>query len=108
MPIMIFKSNFARRSAIIWVFDPQCLSYLIDKFGLIVCTTVADDISNNSGTCTGVDSCTSAPCQNHGVCITEVNAFFCQCTAFYTGSTCQTGTLISNHMKSKHYFIYFT
>ena len=38
-----------------------------------------------------VDNCMSTPCQNEGTCTSGVGTFSCQCTAGFTGDTCQTG-----------------
>ena len=41
---------------------------------------------------TDIDECASAPCQNGGTCIDQVNGYLCQCAPGYTDLQCQTGT----------------
>ena len=41
---------------------------------------------------TDVDECVSAPCQNSGSCIDQINGYLCQCAPGYTDLQCQTGT----------------
>ena len=36
-----------------------------------------------------INECASAPCQNAGTCVDEVNGYWCVCTAGYTGLLCQ-------------------
>ena len=38
-----------------------------------------------------IDECVSAPCQNGGSCIDQVNGYLCQCAPGYTDLQCQTG-----------------
>lgn len=40
---------------------------------------------------TDTDECVSAPCQNGGTCVDQVNSYRCQCEAGYTGPECLTG-----------------
>ena len=40
---------------------------------------------------TDIDECSSAPCQNGGTCIDQVNSYLCQCAPGYTDLQCQTG-----------------
>ena len=40
---------------------------------------------------TDIDECVSAPCQNGGTCIDQVNGYMCQCAPGYTDLQCQTG-----------------
>ena len=40
---------------------------------------------------TDIDECSSAPCQNSGTCIDQVNGYLCQCAPGYTDLQCQTG-----------------
>lgn len=35
-----------------------------------------------------IDDCSSAPCQNRGICRDLVNAFYCDCTNGWKGKTC--------------------
>ena len=37
-----------------------------------------------------IGECTSAPCQNNGTCVDEINAFICICMSGYTGDVCET------------------
>ena len=41
--------------------------------------------------CADVDECVSAPCQNGGTCVDQVNGYLCQCAPGYTDLQCQTG-----------------
>ena len=38
-----------------------------------------------------IDECASAPCQNGGTCVDQVNGYLCQCAPGYTDLECQTG-----------------
>ena len=38
-----------------------------------------------------IDECASAPCQNGGTCVDQVNGYLCQCAPGYTDLQCQTG-----------------
>lgn len=38
-----------------------------------------------------IDECVSAPCQNGGTCVDQVNGYLCQCAPGYTDLQCQTG-----------------
>ena len=40
---------------------------------------------------TDIDECASAPCQNGGTCIDQINGYMCQCVPGYTDVLCQTG-----------------
>ena len=42
---------------------------------------------------TDIDECDSRPCQNDGTCEDGINLFYCNCTAGYNGTTCETGML---------------
>ena len=37
---------------------------------------------------TQINTCTSNPCLNGGVCTPSINFYSCQCTSSYTGPTC--------------------
>ena len=37
-----------------------------------------------------IGECTSAPCQNNGTCVDEINRFTCNCSFGYTGDHCET------------------
>ena len=39
---------------------------------------------------TDIDRCVSAPCQNGGTYIDQVNGYLCQCAPGYTDLQCQT------------------
>lgn len=41
-----------------------------------------------------IGECESNPCENDGVCIDRVNGFTCNCTAGWTGLTCNKGKTI--------------
>ena len=38
-----------------------------------------------------IDECSSAPCQNGGSCIDQVNSFRCDCSGGYEGTRCEIG-----------------
>ena len=40
---------------------------------------------------TDVDECASAPCQNGGTCIDQVNGYLCHCEPGFTDLQCQKG-----------------
>ena len=37
-----------------------------------------------------IGECTSAPCQNNGTCVDEINRFTCNCSFGFTGDHCET------------------
>ena len=40
--------------------------------------------------CTEIDECLSEPCSQRGLCTDQVDSFFCNCTAGFTGPICDT------------------
>ena len=46
-----------------------------------------------------IGECTSAPCQNNGTCIDEINRFTCNCADGFSGNVCETSEILftENH-----------
>ena len=40
-----------------------------------------------------IDDCAGKPCQNDGNCTDEVNDFYCDCVAGYSGKNCSIGEI---------------
>jgi len=49
-----------------------------------------------AGGCTNINDCANNPCKNGGTCQDAVNAFTCNCSSPWSGSTCQNATLTIN------------
>jgi hypothetical protein len=43
--------------------------------------------------CTNINDCAGSPCKNGGTCVDGINAYTCNCTGSWSGSTCQNATL---------------
>ena len=57
--------------------------------GTLVPDCACIETSEGDGvTCTDIDDCADAPCQNSGTCIDAVGAFSCECADGYDGDTC--------------------
>ena len=53
-------------------------------------------LNNKIETIFGLDigECTSAPCQNNGTCIDEINRFMCICADGFSGNVCETSEIL--------------
>ena len=53
-------------------------------------------LNNRIETIFGLDigECTSAPCQNNGTCIDEINRFMCICADGFSGNVCETSEIL--------------
>ena len=45
-----------------------------------------------SNPCTGVDECSSNPCQNGGTCYDGIDSYKCHCKNGWNGTHCELGT----------------
>jgi collagen type VI alpha len=52
-------------------------------------STISDQLI--SAICNEVNECSNGPCSNGGNCLDKINGFGCECTAQYTGNTCDRG-----------------
>ena len=55
-----------------------------DIIAYLICTIFSSSFLD-------IDECASAPCQNGGTCVDQVNGYLCQCAPGYTDLQCQTG-----------------
>ena len=72
---------------------------------LFSCSCGSNFADPNCGSCaagqigdnceTSVDTCSTSPCQNNGVCFNGLNSYACICPAGFNGTNCQTSTAIN-------------
>ena len=58
------------------------------------------DLYTPSSSCSDINECSIAPCQNAGTCVDGVNEYTCACADGYTGLQCETGRCIEWTLRS--------
>ena len=59
--------------------------------------------------CAEINECSSNPCRNSATCIDHINEFVCECSAGFTGESCEQGNVLdsllpfSDHLPSHHH-----
>ena len=46
---------------------------------------------------TDIDDCLGGPCENNATCTDRINAYQCECFQGFTGTNCETSTLIPQY-----------
>ena len=70
---------------------PRCVYLDWAKLGSPVNSSTKIDFLNYVFYVSEIDECATNPCLNNGTCVDLLNSYYCNCSAGYNGSHCETG-----------------